>query len=264
MNDIFSLKRFGLLFRKTIAERPIQTFGVMGLLLFLSFILYVAAKKLAGFGAAQNPTFLWGLAGGGFFLSSFVFGYFSSNASGSSYLMLPASSLEKWLYSILMTGVLYPLIFLLFFHLMDTAFVAAYHKSLDPTSLSYKQQYESVSTFDINGIIAWKVYAMFLMLTGSMLTGGLYFNKIPFIKTAIAICIVFVVVFGINWLIATLFFSNINDAGPFDHVELIVGKQIGTLILPTNIDNFFHKIVAFVMPSVLWLLPLLRLREKEF
>jgi len=264
MNNTFNTKRFGLLFKKTIAERPIQTIGVTVLLLLLSFILYVVAKKLSGFGAAQNLTFIWGLSGGGFFLASFVFGYFSNNASGSSYLTLPASYFEKWLCSILITGVLYPLIFLLFYHFMDAAFVAAYHNSLDPTSVFYKQQYESVYTFDLNGIVAWKVYSLFLTLTGSMLTGALYFNKIPFIKTGITICIVLFVIMGLNWMIATILFGNVNDAGPYNHVTLAVGKEQGTLILPSNIESFFHYSFAFVIPTILWILPLSRLREKEF
>jgi len=264
MNDTFSIKRFALLFKKTIAERPIQTVGVMVLLLLLSFILYVVAKKMVGFSPAQNLTFIWGLAGGGFFLASFVFGYFSNNASGSSYLTLPASSFEKWLCSILITGLLYPFIFLIFYHLMDAAFVAAYHSSLDPTSVFYKQQYEGVYTFDLNGIIAWKVYSLFLLLTGVMLTGGLYFNKIPFIKTGITICIVLFVIVGLNWLIADMLFNNVIDAGPYDHVTLAVGKEHGTLLLPSDIENFFHYTMAFVIPAILWILPLSRLREKEF
>src|SRR5690348_12721375 len=97
MNEVFSIKRFLLLFKKMIAERPTQTLGVTALLLVLSFILYMATKEIVGFGPAQNLTFIWGLAGGGFFLSSFMFGYFNTNASGSSYLTLPASFLEKWL-----------------------------------------------------------------------------------------------------------------------------------------------------------------------
>ena len=155
MNEVFSIKRFLLLFRKVIIERPTQTLGVTTLLLLLSSILYVAAKKLAGFGPAQNLTFIWGLAGGGFFLSSFVFGYFNTNASGSSYLTLPASFVEKWLCGILIVGILYPLLFLLFYHVMDIAFVTSYHNSLDKASLFYKQQYESVYTFNLNGIVAW-------------------------------------------------------------------------------------------------------------
>ena len=275
MNDVFSPKRFAALFKKTIAERPLQTVGVTLVSLVLSFLLYVSVKKFFGFEPAQNLTFLWGLTGGGFFLSSFVFGYFGSNSSGSSYLTLPASFFEKWLCSILIAGVLYPIIFLLFYHLIDVAFVAAYHKGLDPNSLFYKQQYESVFTFDLNGIVAWKVYPIFLLLTGSMLTGSLYFNKIAFIKTAICLCIMIFLIIGINWLIAGAIFKNINaavigspfgmkDTRPYDRVTLYVGKETGTLLLPPHLDNFFHVALSFVVPFVLWFLPLLRLREKEF
>ena len=264
MSNTFNAKRFGFLFRKTIIERPIQIVGVTVLLFLLSFIAYAVLKKILGFAPAQNGTFLWGLAGGGFFLASFVFGYFSNNASGSSYLTLPASYFEKWLCSIAITGVLYPIIFLIFYHFMDAAFVAAYHNSLDPTSVYYKQQYESVYTFDLNGIVAWKMYSMFLLLTGSMLTGALYFNKIPFIKTGITLCILFFVFIGLNWMIATILFRNVNDAFPYDYVTLTVGKEQGTLILPSNVENFFHYSLAFVIPAILWILPLRRLREKEF
>ena len=264
MNNTFSPKRFSLLFKKTIAERPMQNIGVIALLLILSLILYVAAKELVGFNPAQNLTFIWGLAGGSFFLASFTFGYFSSNASGTSYLTLPASFFEKWLCGILIAGVLYPVVFLLFYHLIDVIFVTAYHNSLDPTSLFYKQQYESIFTFDLSGIVAWKVYSIFLLLTGAMLTGGLYFNKTAFIKTGITVCLVFIILYGLNWVIATMLFGTINDAGIYDHVTIAVGKEEGTLLLPSNIESFFHYGTLYFVPAVLWLLPLSRLKEKEF
>ena len=33
MNETFSFKRFGLLFKKTISEQPLQIFGVFGVLI---------------------------------------------------------------------------------------------------------------------------------------------------------------------------------------------------------------------------------------
>ncbi len=264
MNDIFNIKRFAWLFKKTVAERPVQNIGVMMLLLVLSSILYIVVKKIYGIGAAQNITLYSGLVVGGFFLASFVFGYFNTNASGSSYLTLPASFLEKWLCGVLIAGVFFLLLFLSFFHLMDVVFVAVYHNSLDPTSPFYKEQYKSVYTFDLNGIVAWRVYSQYLLLTGAMLTGGLYFNKISFVKTSITICIGILLIFGLNWLIATVLFTNVNDALPYDHVTLLVGKETGTLILPAKLDTLFHAVLAYILPAILWLLPLLRLREKEF
>jgi hypothetical protein len=264
MSQLFNARRFRLLFVKTLLERPVQTFGVAALLLILAFMLYVVAKSLSGFNAAQNLTFIWGLTGGSFFLASFVFGYFNSNAIGSSFLTLPASYFEKWLCGILIAGVLYPVVFLLFYRLIDTGFVAAYHHSLDPASPFYRQQYESVFTFNMNGFLAWKVYPMFFALTGSMFIGALYFNKAALIKTAVAVCVVCLGTVGINWLIADFFFNNVNGLVPFDRIILAVGKEEGTVSLPSGVQSFFFYSICYVLPAILWLLALARLKEKEF
>jgi len=264
MNNTFNAKRFGLLLKKALLERPVQMFGFTGLLLALVLIMYTVAKSLDGFSAAQNLTFIWGLPGGSFFLASFVFGYFSSNASGSSFLTLPASHFEKWLCGVLIAGILYPLIFLIFYRVMDSSFVALYHNSLDPSSPFYKQQYESVYLFNFNGIVAWKVYPMFFFLTGAMLVGSLYFNKTAFIKVAIGLCILIMGVFGLNWLMAKLIFGTITDAAPFNHVSVPVGKEGGSIELPSGIVNIFNYSILYIFPAILWLLSFTRLREKEF
>jgi hypothetical protein len=171
MNNTFDVIRFGRLVKKTLLERPVQTLGLTGLLLALSLILYAAIKTFGGIGPAQNITFIWGLAGGGFFLASFIFGYFSSNAMGSTFLTLPASNLEKWLCGVLIAGIFYPVIFLLFFRLIDSSFVGIYHHGLDPAGPFYKQLYQSVYIFDFNGFVAWKVYPIVCLL-GWLNVGG--------------------------------------------------------------------------------------------
>jgi hypothetical protein len=264
MSNTFNIKRFKWLLKKTLLEKPMQMFGFTGLLILLVLILYAVIKSLAGFTAAQNLSFIWGLSGGSFFLASFVFGYFSSNASGSSYLTLPASHFEKWFCGVLITGILYPLIFLISYRVIDGSFVSLYHNSLDPSSPFYKQQYESVFLFNFNGIVAWKVYEMCFFLTGAMLVGSLYFNKVAFIKVAIGICILCIGVFGLNWLMAKMLFGNINDAAPFNHVTIPAGKEEGSIELPSGIVNIFNYSIWYIIPAILWVLSFTRLREKEF
>lgn len=135
---------------------------------------------------------------------------------------------------------------------------------MDPASLFYKQQYERIYTLDLNGYYAWKVYSMFLMATGFMLTGGLYFNKAALIKTSVAITLLVLTVIGVNWLMAFSIFRNVVDAAPYNHVVLSIGKETGTLILPTRAGNIVSMGLKYVIPGILWLLPLIRLREKEF
>ncbi len=264
MNNTFYPQRFGLLFKKTLLERPVQMFGVTGLLLAFVLILYTVIKSIVGFGAAQNISFLWGLAGGGCFLASYVFNFFSSNAIGSSYLTLPASHFEKWLCGILIVGFLYPAVFLMFYRLMDASFVAMFHNSLDPAGPFYKQQYESAYILPFDGIFAMNVYPIFLFLAGSMLIGSLYFNKVNFVKVEMVVCGVCIVCFGLNWLFAKMLFGAISDAFPFNRVNILVGKDEGSIQLPEKTTKMWNYTLQFIIPLMLWLLTFVRLREKEF
>ena len=241
-----------------------QMFGFTGLILAIVLMVYFICKSLIGYSAAQNLAFIWGLAGGGCFLASFVFGYFYSNASGSSYLTLPASRLEKWLCGVLIAGVLYPLVFLLFYRLMDAGFVALYHNSLDPASPLYKEQYRSVYQFAFDGRVASKVYPLFLLFSGISLLGSLYFNKASFIKTALYFCILCFGLFGLNWLIALLLFGQIDGAFPFRNVDILVGREVGSVELPKTMYHAYMYISDYGIPLLFWALSYVRLGEKEF
>jgi hypothetical protein len=264
MNNTFNIKRFGWLFKKALLERPVQMFGFIGLIFAIILISYFICKSQIGFWAAQNLAFIWGLAGGGGFLASFVFGYFSSNANGSSYLTLPASHFEKWICGILIAGVLYPVIFLLFYRIMDAGFVAMYHNSLDPGSPLYKIRYNAVYIFPFDGRIATKVYPLFLLFTGVGMMGSLYFNKASFIKTALCFCMVCFSLFALNWLFASMLFGNIDSAFPFTEVSILVGKETGSVELPKKIFQIYMYALEFILPGIFWILTYIRLREKEF
>jgi hypothetical protein len=268
MSNTFQARRFGWLLRKTFLERKVQTFGLTVLVLGISLMLYAICKTFAGFGPAQNLTFIWGLSGGGCFMASFVFGYFGTNASGISYLTLPASVFEKWLAGILIGVILYPIVFLIFFRLMDSGFVAIYHNSLDPLNPSYKAQYDSVYTLPFNGRLAFRVFNLFLIFTSISFLGSLYFNKVSFVKVALVFCAFCLFIFVLNWTIATLFFGDIASAFPFRDVSISIGKSMnpeeGSIELPDRVYQITTFSIDYLIPIFLFALVYLRLREKEF
>lgn len=264
MNEIFNLRRFGLLLRKTFLEKPVQMMGFIGLILALTLITYAITKTLIWYNAAQNLTFIWGLPVGGGFLACFVFNSFASPSNGSSYLTLPASAFEKWLCTLVISSLFFLAIFLGFFRLMDASFVSLYHRGLDPENPFYKQRYESVYIFPFDGVIASKVYPAFFVLSGAMALGALYFNKLSFIKTAILLCIISFACFGLNWLFADLLFGHILEAAPFHHVTIPVGKEEGNIDLSESMKKIVGFSLGLALPVALWLLTYLRLREKEF
>lgn len=264
MNDIFNTRRFARLCRKTLMERPAQLIGLTTAFLGFSLLTYAFCKFTAGFEEAQRITFTLGLIGGGCFLASFVFGPFSTNAGGSSFLTLPASQFEKWLTGVLITGVFYVGLFILFFRLMDITFISIYHKGLDPKGPYYKELYDAVQPMPLNDTISRRIYAMFANFAGAMLIGTLYFNKAAFIKVALFLCALCLVTFLFNLLVAHLYFQNVDTAFPYYLVWINVNKSRGRLELPPNILDIVGIIFQYVIPITLWILAYVRLREKEF
>jgi hypothetical protein len=264
MNDTFNITRFGWFFKKTLLERPAQLIGLIILCMAFSLLVYAFSKFTGGFEVAQNATFMLGLIGGGCFLASFVYGYFGTNASGSSFLTLPASQFEKWLCGIIITGVIYVAIFLLFFRFVDSTFVSIYHNSLDPKSPFYKELYDSVQLFPFDGFVASKGFMMFTNFGGAMLVGCLYFNKAAFIKVALILCGLCFGAFLFNLLIANLFFDHVDNAFPYYLVWITFNKDKGRLELPSNALNIINIVFQYIVPVILWVLAYVRLREKEF
>jgi len=265
MNDTFNIKRFGWVMRKAIFERPIYTFGLTGLVLGSTLLIYSFFSSFGIWDPAHNVSFLLGLAGGGSFLVSSLFNYFSSSAGGASHLTTPASHFEKWLCCVVVV-ICFSIIFLLFYRAMDTIYVSLYLKSLDPNIQDYKLLYEKARILSFHGEVPNLVYMIFLNSTGAMLLGSLYFNKVSFVKVSIIICIFFIATFILNFLMAKVFFNNVQHAIPFTGVAISVGKEegFGFIDIPAPVSKMFYYTGYYVTPACLWLLSLLRLKEKEF
>jgi hypothetical protein len=263
MNDIFNLKRFGLLLKKTILERPVQLMGITGLTLAATLVIYALCLYFMNFQLAQNLAYMWGLVGGGCFMASVVFGYFNANAQGSAYLTLPASAFEKWLCGILIVGIFFPCIFLTFYKLIDMGFVTAYHNGLDKNSTSYQEIYNSVQDYPFNGNVATQSDLFFLNFAGAMMVGSLYFNRFAAIKTALVYAGAVGVVYFLNLFLAHTFFRNVDDAFPFNSIFIKVGNENGSIELPHSFSNITYYFFSFIVPGVLWITTLIRLREKE-
>ncbi len=125
MNDVFSIRRFGWLMRKTVQERPAQIIGAIGLSFTISFICYGLDTHAAGNRAGTEYIIHCRPCTWRSVISILLFLAISiTMLQALLFLTLPASRLEKWLSAILVVGVLYFfLFFLLFFRLVDLAFV---------------------------------------------------------------------------------------------------------------------------------------------
>lgn len=279
MDNTFSLLRFFRFFRKTLLERPVQIFGIAGLNFIAVLLMYVFLRDILGWNAAQNLTFVWGMVFGGCYLSAVVFGHFSSNASGASFLTLPGSAFEKWLTGLIITWILYVVVFMMLYKLMDAAFVSYYHSQLNPAEVNYIGKKEAVQYFDLGGHVATMTYIMFANLTASMFVGSLYFNKVGFVKTGLVLCVGVAVAFMLNLGVAHLLFTGVSDAFPFSHVSMHLPPSEGleqvrmelrpanteaAISLPSPYSDVYRGFVRYGLSGILCVTAYIRLKEKEF
>jgi hypothetical protein len=264
MNDTFNLKRFWWLLKKTILERPAYMLGLLGLILGCSLLVYSFFFSMGNWEPAHQVTFFLGLAGGGCFITSSIFGYFSTRSCGVSYLTLPSSHFEKWLCSVVIIVVFFVPVFLAFYRVMDITFVNLYRTSLDPALPDYKNLLERAHVYSFHDSFVTIFFIVFFNGTGAMLLGTLYFNKVSFIKTAIIMSLLFILTFILNFYISKMFFQNVRYAMPFNDVGINVGKEAGLIELPAAAFLITGFIIKYITPVCLWGLAYLRLREKEF
>jgi len=207
--------------------------------------------------------FYGALWGGGCLLASVVFGYFSTNAAGAAYITLPASAFEKWLCGVLITGVFYTGIFLVFYRLMDTAFITAYHNGLDKNNPAYRAMYDDVYINRYDSFMVRQSFTFFLNLAGAMLLGSLYFNRVAIVKTGITVVVTVAGIYFLNLGLAHLFFNSVDGAVPFSGVFIRTGNELGRIEMPYKYLRMALISFQYIIPAILWYTAYIRLKGKQ-
>jgi hypothetical protein len=267
MNNTFELKRFGWVFKKLIFERSLHLVGSFTLVALFTWFLYSVTGRVYD-GEAVTPaqeSFGIGLTFGGIYWVFTSFSYFSNNTEGYSYLMLPASYLEKWLSSVLLLGV-FILLFCLYFRILDTIYLDKFLEKM----VSYKDYSKILATaYPLSFWGETRVslefhYFAFFNATSAMAVGTLYFNKNAFIKTAF-ISLVFSI--GLSFLNMKVGGMLLNEGVNVIPQELwrsaFVSKAESYVRLPEPINTAYMIGFDYLLPVALWLIALIRLREKE-
>jgi hypothetical protein len=265
MNNTFELRRFGLVFKKLLFERSLRLVGSFVLAALFTWFLY-GATGLHLDGTTVTPaseSFTIGLTLGGIYWVFTAFSYFSNHTEGYNYLMLPASHIEKWLSAVSLLGV-FMLFFCLYFRVLDTIYLDKFLNSIVHFK-NYQKILESAQVMAFWGDKRVDLefnYFGFFSATGAMAVGSLYFNKNTFIKAASIGFVFFIGLMLSNMKMANVVFS--------EHVGLELNWR-GAMIhrtdyyvqLPEPINTVYMIGFNYVLPVALWLIALIRLREKE-
>lgn len=258
MNNTFNLKRFGLLFKKHSLEHVktylLSTAVLTGIIsLTLGFFTYANDGRLAL--PIQAIMFIYIIAGAGSIFTSLSFTELGNKRKATSMLTLPASHLEKFLVSWIYSYIIFQLICVGVFYLVDSVIInIAVPPAGSPNTL--------INIFDTEQL-AFEGFIVFALLHAFTLWGSIFFEKMHFIKTAFVIFIYFIALIIINNQLLHLITGKSYLSGmAFQQLNFKEDNHYWRL-LPTNSMNSASLIVLALTIIILWLSAFYRLKEKE-
>ncbi len=222
-------------------RQGIVTVGaVAGVLLVIGFI-FGGMSTRAGLDFWYNAV----VFGGGILFSSASFKEIHNPQTAVHYLLLPATSLEKFLSKLILTTVGY-LIGTAVFYFIFTAAVSllklAVYGSLGPV-------------FDPFDISIYSMFYWYLVIQSMFLLGSVYFKKMAFFKTILTLIIFFFALSIFTGIIIRIVFSDYPIFTSFWRPDL---RNFTAGILPEVL-----KAATLAAMVIFWITGYFRIRETE-
>jgi hypothetical protein len=258
----FSPQRLGLLIRHDLAsQRKSLTTGFL-VIAGVAFGIFVLASATGGTSAVLANVFVNVLLIGGYVTSSMAFSELHDSKTGTHYVMLPGSTLEKYTAKLLITSVGWTVAVIVVFAIGT---VLGYL-----VSLVFFAENPGVYLPASRGV--WISIGTYLVTQSIFLFGSIYFRKVAFLRTALSVIVV-AISLGIIYLIAIRIFFAPAFTGVFETVrgveQMITGPNGASIsefaaqsILP--VFETLQKVLLWVVtPVFFWVVGVMRLRETE-
>jgi len=267
MNQLFNTGRAWLMFRKYFGENK-KAYALLFLACGASLTLLMGVNL-----SFDNPNifaewaqvtyYFFGLILWGCLSASLLFSDLGSKSKGINYLLLPASSLEKLVCTVLFGVVIYFIGYTLIFYAVDFTMVSLANEK-------FKTAWPVINVFTINLYkstffedrhTSYFFYIHF-GLQSFFLLGSIYFPKYAFFKTAIALvliwafAILYLVIFMKKFVTPGLYHDGVLEAFDPSGRNKIVRLPGG---LEGTVEFFFKYAVAVWF----WIVAYYRLKEKE-
>lgn len=252
-NELFSLPRFLVMFRKSLFEMAKGMGLAMGIYVVIYLVLYIVRigiENNSGVGENFNQEFFSSfLSIGGSIYASLAFSEIHNPQKRMLYLLLPASHFEKFITAWLLT-------FVLLFITWTIVFTSFSYVAMLVSHILFGVSISSFNIFDQN--LTENLVSFYLIHT-IFFTGSIFFKKFSYFKVIIALILIsftLIILVGITGKIISGITTGMLD---FNY-------QIG--ILPNSYFDspFWNGILIFLLilvPPVLWLSAYFRLTEQQ-
>ncbi len=255
MNQFLDPKRFTLLLLKHWADNKKRY--TLALLAFFGLLIlwYVFGIVISGIERlpedVQYGTFYFSIFAVGTLYASQYYADLSSKAKGSHFLLVPASSFEKFLCSLLYTVVLFSLFLTAAFYVADIVMVTVANavSGVDPAvPKSAVVNVFNLEFMRINPDAAIYVFPLFFSVQSIFLFGSVYFRKYNFIKTIISCFLIFLICFLVVYCIHELL-PDREDEYYFSKIE--------------NWFPTFLQVLVYAIAPIFWVATYFQLKKKQ-
>ncbi|MBN2617944.1 MAG: hypothetical protein JXR64_06495 [Spirochaetales bacterium] len=272
MNKYFNTKRFGFLIKEEVLtnyKMGIYFITIVGIYTVLA-ILSFTVSSLTDAAINRNsinymfPGFLFI---GGYIFSSLIFSDINDKFKSSLWFSLPASTLEKYVVGVLLSGLGY-IIFLNIAFLVGSLVSNALTQPIfkDGMELFNPVKLFSIDELDSSFFSASIIFLVYIFTHSVFIIGSIVFKKAAFIKTALAssiVSIAYSIIFGfLGYYIGKLGLADHWDI----RVLMSVERYFEELFNSGNLVSFLYRI--FIIPGIIFTLffnvvGYIKLTEKE-
>ena len=276
MQQSFSLQRCSLLIAKHWAEnkkRYLLSFGAYISLVFVWFVfIMMTDDKDPMAKGLQRITFYFSAIVVGPFYASQFFRELGSKSKGTSYLMVPASSLEKLVSSLIYAIIFFPLALIAAFYIVDVLAVmiansshSGYDGVADQQGNVLKAEVVNLFGFERKQERQALYYGTlaFFGIQSAALLGSIYFSQYSYIKTAIALTLLFLF---LAWFMEYVMSGILPPGGFHNNITKYGVREAGQfrlVQLPAWIGDVLEIGLFYGATLTLWTVSFFRLKEKE-
>ncbi len=260
-NNTFSLPRFIQLAKQSLTHNKKLILLTSVGFCFVLFVLFFIIQLTNDFRQGTDPeiflpVFMVIFIGGGLLFTGNAFSGFRNKERTISYLMLPASALEKYLLEVLsrlvVLFIFVPVLFWLIFHFEGFIFQIFYSDAtfsmMDMDKIPQLMPREPGMTW-IKPLIAGAIFLGFLIA----LTGAAHFERYPLVKTAFIVAVLFFSTLGVLYVVIEK--MGLGNYNPNDSLWLLPksGNQAIT----------FFAVIFWIVNLVLVYSSFLKIKERE-
>jgi hypothetical protein len=238
--------------QKTAYENAKFTFvGLITLFGFFSVILFFSALNNANAWEKMNTFYIAGFIISGMFISGMAFTNFRSKEKTMNYLMLPASTLEKFISELLITTIVFAIAYTIIFYAFNTATYLL--------GSMYGFPVDFVSLSDMHILEGFMYYVIFQSI---FLAGSATFRKVPLFFTSFTLFVAAIAILIFTVIITTLF------KGEFENLAFNNFNINSNTFPEMDIENHYLVLIPkymfyYLTAPVFWLVTYFKLKEKE-